>query len=306
MANSRHFPPMAALRAFEAVGRLGGIRKAAKELTLDHAVVSRHMRSLENWVGLPLIMRSDRAQILTEEGATYHREVHDALNRISAATGRLLTKEEPLDLHIWCIPGFAALWLSEHLSAFMSANPDISVDFRPADQGPDFRFKHVDGDIRYLRRWEEAALPTTVRRMEFARPHVFPVASPQWLAEQPPIEDAADLMTRPLLHEDNNLEWVNWFRLQGVEPEPNMPGPRLWNAHLTLNAAQQGQGIALANVMLARSLIENGKLVSVVPRNGNFVPVEFGGYTFIARDDCWNTPAVLRFRRWLQATADLW
>ncbi|MBK6491325.1 MAG: LysR family transcriptional regulator [Sphingomonadales bacterium] len=59
---------MAALRAFEAVGRLGGVRRAAKELSIDHAVVSRHVRSLEAWVGIPLVVRNQLGYDLTELG----------------------------------------------------------------------------------------------------------------------------------------------------------------------------------------------------------------------------------------------
>ena len=74
MTDQRLLPPLAALRAFEAVGRLGGIRRAAKELTIDHAVVSRHIRSLEAWVGVQLLVRSSTGYTLTEPGELYHQQ----------------------------------------------------------------------------------------------------------------------------------------------------------------------------------------------------------------------------------------
>lgn len=302
MIDQKLLPPLAALRAFEAVGRLGGIRRAAKELGIDHAVVSRHVRSLEAWVGVPLLVRGGAGYTLTAEGEVYHREILAAVSAIAAATGALMKTREELKLHIQCIPGFAWLWLSDRLGAFTAANRDIDVDFRPSDQSPDFRGNDVDGDIRYIRDWEEAALPRIIHRFQFARPRVFPVASPAHAAQLPPIVSAADLMAAGLLHEENDLEWRHWFVGQGVSPLPDrLAGTRLWHAHLTLAAARQGHGVALANAMLLRDDLAAGTLIEITPAAGAFRPAALGSYTFVARQDRWNAPAIVRFRRWLQA-----
>lgn len=305
MADQRLLPPLAALRAFEAVARLGGVRRAAKELNIDHAVVSRHIRSLETWVDTQLVVRDSTGYSLTNEGETYYAEVYAALTQIANATARLIKREGDLKLSIWCIPGFAWLWLSDRLGEFIAANPDIDVDFRPADSSPDFRSKEVDGDIRYLREWEEADLPRQLHRIEIARPQVFPVASPELIARMPPIREAADLLDWPMLHEDSDAEWVHWLKAQGVSGDARLPGMRLWQAHLTLNAARQGHGVALANPMLLNDDLETGRLCRVMPEHGTFETVKFGGYTFLAREDRWNAPATFRFRRWLlRASAD--
>lgn len=303
MTDRNLLPPLAALRAFEAVGRLGGVRRAAKELSIDHAVVSRHVRSLEAWVGIPLVVRTSSGYDLTELGEIYHQQICAAMMAIANATGALLKADGVLKLHIQCIPGFASLWLSDRLGDFISKNKDIDIDFHPSDSSPDFRGKDVDGDIRYLRQWEEADLPKVVHTFEFARPEVFPVASPDLAATLPVIHHARDLFEIPLLHEDNDLEWQHWFAGQGLETPERLPGSRLWHAHLTLKAAQQGHGVALANSLLLRDDIEAGRLVEIKPAEGQFVPVRFGGYTFIAREDRWNSPAIVRFRRWLQSAA---
>jgi LysR family glycine cleavage system transcriptional activator len=303
LADNKLLPPLAALRAFEAAARLGGIRRAAKELDIDHAVVSRHIRSLETWVGTQLIIRNGTANQLTAEGEVYHQEIYAALTAIATATSKLMQASEELSLSIWCIPGFAFLWLSDRLGDFITSHPEIDVDFRPADQSPDFRGKDVDGDIRYLREWEVAALPKVVHRFEVARPEVFPVASPECAARFGPIEDANDLLRWPLLHEDNDLEWLNWLQAQGVQVEGRIAGSRLWHAHLTLNAARQGHGVALANRMLLNDDLESGRLVRLHPASSEFDRVWFGAYTFLAREDRWNAPAIVRFRRWLQRTA---
>ncbi len=72
-------PAFQTLRAFEAVGRLSGIRRAAQDLQLDHAVVSRHLRTLEEWAGTPLIARQNGRSVLTDEGVRYHARISAAL-----------------------------------------------------------------------------------------------------------------------------------------------------------------------------------------------------------------------------------
>jgi len=304
MANGKLFPPLAALRAFEAVGRLGGLRKAGKELGIDHAVVYRHIRALETWVDTALLSRDAAGYTLTDAGRAYHDEIYKAITLIGTATGALMQTEGRQRLRIWCIPGFGFLWLSDRLSLFIDENADIDLDFRPTDDSPDFRAKEIDGDIRYLRHWEEARIPSQIYCMEFARPPVFPVASPAFVSTMPRIAKAEDLLAATLLHEDSELEWHHWFVAQGVTPPPVLTGPRLWHAHLTLNAARQGAGIALANPMLLRDDLQKGRLVRIESAETPFQSVRFGGYTLMAREDRWNAGGLPRFRRWLRDRAD--
>lgn len=299
--SQKNHPPLAALRAFEAVGRLRGIRRAAKELSVDHGVVSRHIRSLEAWVGVQLVNKIGGGYTLTELGTAYHEQISSALATIASATSSLRHGGADLKLSIECIPGFASLWLSDQLGEFISANSDINVDFRPSDHTPDFRNSLVDVDIRYLREWEESMIPKSVRSFAFVRPTVFPVASPACAARLGGIRNAEDLLAVPLLHEDSDLEWRHWLLGHDVQAPERLPGSRLWHAHLTLAAARQGHGVALANRWLLRDDIAAGRLVPIEPLEGQWRPIQFGAYTILAREDRWNSPAVLRFRRWLQA-----
>jgi hypothetical protein len=51
-----------------------------------------------------------------------------------------------------------------------------------------------------------------------------------------------------LLHEESDLEWRLWFSSQGLKVALSpLAGPRLWHAHVALEAAKRDQGIALAN-----------------------------------------------------------
>ena len=88
----RALPPFETLRAFDAIARLGGVRKAAQYLCRDHAVVSRHLRAIEDWTGTKLILRTPAGSVLTEEGLRYHRDIASALDLISRATVDLIKR----------------------------------------------------------------------------------------------------------------------------------------------------------------------------------------------------------------------
>ena len=84
-------------------------------------------------------------------------------------------------------------------------------------------------------------------------------------------------------------------------PERRLFGPHLWHAHLLLDAAKNGQGITLANDLIAKSALQSGQLVAIRPHGEPFAPVEIGSYFFTARADRWTNRAVARLRLWLVA-----
>ncbi len=298
--NRKSVPPFAALKAFEAFGRLGGIRKAAQALAVDHAVVSRHLRALEAWVATPLIDRSSNASWLTADGAAYHAKISAALADIAMATESLFKRDEQ-QLQIWCVPGFAYHWLNKRLKDFRRQHPEIDLELRPTDHNPDFASNEADGDIRFIRADAPLRLPKTIRFMEVARPELYPVASPSCAAElEGRLQTITDLANAPLLHEEDQEEWRMWLAGQGVEVSGRLPGPRLWHAHLALDAARDGQGIALTNDYLASDDLAAGRLVKIRPALDELKSLDGGAYTFLAREDRWTSPAIVSFRHWLR------
>jgi DNA-binding transcriptional LysR family regulator len=92
LLSRRALPPFETLRAFDAIARLGGVRKAAQYLCRDHAVVSRHLRAIEDWTGTKLIQRTPAGSVLTEDGVRYHRDIASALDLIARATVDLIKR----------------------------------------------------------------------------------------------------------------------------------------------------------------------------------------------------------------------
>ncbi|NQE62799.1 LysR substrate-binding domain-containing protein [Caulobacter sp. RHG1] len=297
--NRRATPPFTALRAFAAVGEFGGIRKAAAVLELDHAAVSRHLRSLEVWAGVPLVERGVNGGKLTPDGAKFHARITAALHDIAAASADLLGAADEPTLQISCIPGLASNWLLGRLSDFRQAHPEIQLVLRPSDTAPDFTRRDMDADIRYVIDAAPDRPPAgEIETVQLGRPPVLAVASPARLDILGEPQTAADLLKGPLLHEENARQWTAWFLANGVSVGPDLSGHKLWQAHLAVDAARRGEGLALANAFLVGDDFKAGRLVDLGARVGA-QPIVMGAYVFSARRDRWRTPALLAFRRWL-------
>lgn len=297
-------PPFSTLRAFEAIGRLSGIRRAAQALQLDHAVVSRHLRSLEEWASVQLVTRMHGQTVLTEEGLRFHARITAALGEIQDASIELLRRNEFPRLSIWCIPGFASEWLAARLSAFQAKNPNLELELRPTDKSPDFSRYEADVDIRYIPGTKPISamnIKGGVRRFEIARPPVIAVTSPGCAALLPSIREPSDLLQAPLLHEESSQQWQDWFAAHGVRVAASLHGPRLWHAHLTIEAARRGHGVALANAFLVGDDFATGRLVPLLQTaEGTRKQVALGAYAFAARADRWQSSTITCFRRWLK------
>lgn len=298
LLHPKALPPFAALRAFEAFGRFGSIRKAAASLNLDHAVVSRHVRSLEEWLGAALVERGSGRLSLTATGAAYHARVSQALVEIASATSSVITSPDQREARLWCIPGFAARWLSERLAAFERHHPNFFIELRPTDRCADLLMHEADIDVRYYGDdWPPSPGGKSLRAIELARPPVMAVASPQLAAGLNKAPGRAALLDAPLLHEEHDEQWRAWLRLNGIACSGRLPGPLLWHAHMAIGAAVQGRGVALANPYLVARELAEGSLVEVAPPGVRAVIL--GGYYFVAREDRWTLPVIVTLRNFL-------
>ncbi len=295
-------PPFAALRAFEAVFRTGGIRKAAKALDLNHAVVSRHLKLLEEWLGAPLLVRQGNRLSLTEEGAHFHARVSAAFAELALATREFVGGRQDGYLRIFCIPGLSIQWLSAQIADFERSHPDIRIELKPTDRPANLHIHEADADIRYYPDSEARNTRGGLKFFELARPDVMAVASPAFLASNKPLGTAEDLLRAPLLHEEDDSEWRGWLALNGIETADPLPGMLCWHAHLAIAGARQGRGIALASRFLVAEDLERGDLVALqVPGSK---PVPLGAYMLVSREDRWSLPALATLRRFLRMRAN--
>lgn len=288
---SRILPPLVAVRAFEAVCRLGSIRRAAAELGVDHAVVSRHVRNLEDHFGIRLLQAGPQGSRPTAEGRRFADKVSLAFDVLSEACEELRPKGGQRELRIWCVPGLAVRWLMPRLKALETLIPGREIVLRPTESAADLLRGEADLEIRF--RPDPAP---GVRAEVLAEPRFFPVASPAFLEQHGPVETLALLAALPLLHEDSREQWRHWLAEAGLDPVPPMEGPRLWYANVAIEAVLLGRGIALVNRLQVAPELADGRLVELLATD-----VRIGAYVLQAESGRWNEPGIALVRRWLKA-----
>lgn len=287
---NRTASPLVALRAFDAVGRRQSIRAAGDELAVSHTVVSRHLRNLEDWLGIKLVEARGRGLVLTAEGARYHAQIGRAFDAIARATADLRPTARR-SLAIWCFPGLANRRLLSRLPALEARLPDWEIMLHPTLSRSDLSRGEADAEVVYL---DDVESNERVRAELLARPRVFPVASPTFMARYARIDTISDLLRLPLIHEDSTDQWGRWLDLAGIEAPQALSGPRLWHAHLAIEAARLGQGVALANEMLVEDDLNSGALIEVVPSD-----IRLCGYYLVAAAPRWDEPTMVALRAWL-------
>jgi len=304
------FPPLNALRAFEAVARHLSFKKAAVELHVTAGAVSAQVKILEQHLGVPLFRRLTRALELTAEGQALLPRVSEGLETLRTAVERLRTREARATLTVVAPPNFAARWLVPRLQGFTSQHPELELHVAS-------RQSMVDGGEpteRFVEAREDA--PTVAIRFgsgHYAASRVdeifpvdyVPVCSPS-LANGPlPLRTPEDLRRHTLIHDDTVTEgaarpsWNDWLEAAGVRDVDVERGPHFSDASLALEAAIEGIGVALAIKPLLCAEIEAGRLV--VPFDLPF-PAQWA-YFLVSPDAVAEDPAVASFRTWLLGEA---
>lgn len=251
----RHLPSLNALKAFEAAARHASLSLAAAELSVTHAAVSRHIRDLEIWLGIKLFVRTGRGVELTERGKGYAADITRGFDLIAAATesvaGRRRRRQR---LAVSVEPALAALWLVPRLGRFTAAHPDIDLILDSTSRLADFSRNEADLGIRYGRGpWPNVASDRLIRT------RLTPVCSPA-LLEARTITRPSDLEPDWLLQEETRQFWRDWIEAAGLSDRLVPEGPRL-SGHLTIPAAEAGQGFALADEIIAGDALVGGRLV---------------------------------------------
>ncbi len=285
--------PLTALRSFEAAGRHMSFSRAAEELFVSQAAISRQIRELEALVGRPLFDRLHRRVELTDAGQSLLQQLvasFDAIDRrlteIQARTGGGIVK-------VSTEPFFGGSWLMPRLNRFQEANPGIDVAVDVSPRLVEFRTHEADLAIRYGA--TQKSWPRTQAKHLF-QSIASPMLSPELLSNGQPLKTFEDLAGYTLLHEENRDGWARWFQTVGIESVTAQRGPIFPDGTLTTRAAALGHGVALGDVFLNMVELKAGELVQPFA-----VTIPFGDYWLVAPDlDALNPPAKA-FAEWLLA-----
>ena len=290
----RRLPSLNAIKAFEAAARGNSFTRAAEELFVTPGAVSQQVKALEADLGLKLFVRERQRLVITEAGREYFAVIGDALDQIGLGTERLMRRQRTGVLTVSVSPDFAAKWLVNRLGRFAEAHPEIDLRVAASDQRVDFAREDVDLAVRHGNgQWPELDV------VRLCDEQLFPVCSPELLRGPNRTASAADLLRFPLLRLDDWTNWGRWFEAAGVIT-PTISGPVLNRASMLIDAAVDGQGIALARTALAAWDILHGRLVRPVAVS---LPLT-NTYWIVCPKAAAGTPKIAIFRQWLLAEAE--
>jgi LysR family glycine cleavage system transcriptional activator len=309
-------PPLNALRVFEAAARHLSFKEAAVELHITQAAVSHQIKSLEETLGIELFRREGRGVQLTEAARASLPKLSEGFDALAAAVETIHERSAETELVITAPPVFAARWLMPRLAEFGRRAPDIEVrvvgSSRMVDAGALDAATLMGGiDLRSDTSGVEIHLGTgdypASRADRLFGVSMVLVASPDLVAGDPPLRELAGLARHVLLHDDaldlvaGGHAWRKWLEAAGVADKVDGDrGPRFSTNMLSIEAASQKLGVALALRPMVDADLASGKLVEPFD-----VEVNPGSaYFLVCPELIADRPAVTAFRAWLLEKAE--
>lgn len=278
---------LTALRASEAVFRLGGLRPAADELGVTPGAVSQQILKAEAQLGHKLFERTPKELIPTALGKAMSAHLTEGFTSLSRGVA-LSQNTHGNALTVSVAPVFAAKWLVRRLGDFAAHNPDIRVriDTSVAQVIPE------PGDVDACIRVGKGDWPGVCTE-KILQQKILPVCAPS-MAQR--LTDVSSLSGVPIIREQSNrlFSWDTWLSPNGASKDLLGPGPVFSDASLCLDAAAAGQGVYLSLETLATDGIANGTLAAALP--GRFSTDV--AYWFVEPNGR-RRPQVKAFRDWL-------
>src|SRR5262245_2343046 len=291
-------PPVNSLVVFEAAARLMNFTRAAQELSVTQAAVSRQIQLLEDHLGTQLFQRQPRALKLTLAGHRLHKAVTMSLEHIANTVVDLRRIGPKADVTVATSVTFASYWLMAHIAKFRAANPEIELKVVASAPVSDLAAAGIDLAIRYgSGKWPG------VQAIHLMDNEVFPVCSPDYLEGRKPLRKPRDLLEESLLHlieyDRNWVTWEAWLANFDVPWKPAKRGLEFDNYLVLVQGALDGQGIALGGGRLAEDFIARGTLVRPI---ASTLRSSRGFYLLVPLDVPLSQPAKL-FRDWIVSEA---
>jgi LysR family glycine cleavage system transcriptional activator len=304
-------PPLNALRVFEAAARHLSFKEAASELSITQAAVSHQIKSLEEYLSVELFRRAGRGVQLTEAARACLPKLREGFDSLAAAVEMIRERAAETELLITAPPVFTARWLMPRLADFAKREPKVELrvfaSSKMVDAGALDSPTLVSGlDLREDASGVEIHLGgghyPGYRADRLFGVAMTAVANPELVKGDPPIEQPADLARHTLLHDDamelvaGGNAWQRWLENAGVADRVDAShGPRFSSNILSLEAASQKLGVALALRPLVDADLKSGRLCA--PFEIEMKPQS--AYYLVCPEVIADRPAVAAFRAWL-------
>jgi DNA-binding transcriptional LysR family regulator len=279
------------LRAFEAAARHLSFTKAAQELGVTQAAISHQVKTLEDALGAKLFRRLTRALALTDTGVSLAPELTESFERMGRAVARAQEREARGTLRVTLLYTFALAFLVPRLGRFSSQHPEIALKLETSSRIVDFDREPFDAAIRY----GPGPYPALSADLLF-EDELTPLCSPQVARK---IKKPADVLAHKLPDDHNYWDdWAIWLKAAGLDPEtPRKHSTIFDSTRLAVEAAMEGQGLALGAPFLFENEIKSGRLVAplklIVPAGKS--------YWLVCRKRDADRPTIVALRQWLLA-----
>ena len=286
----RDIPSLAALRAFEAMGRLGGFSAAARELNVTHAAIAQHVRGLESEFGQELVFRQGPGMALTDAGLRLTVALSEGFGVIASGVRDLRDDADSRPLQVTLTPSFAENWLMPRLGKFWAAHPDIPVALVPSQEVIDLRRDGFDLGLRF----GAGDWPGTEVQM-LAPAHFVIVGTPD-LVRGVPRDDLQALASLPWMKEAGWREQELWASEVGLDMS-QLDVTEFPINTMVLSAVRAGLGVALQGRALVENDLASGALVALHETHNTDL-----GYHIVTRPGAM-TGRVKTFVSWLKSVA---
>jgi len=277
----KHWPPLNALRGFEAAARLGSFHKAAEELHLTQSAISQQIRSLEGFLEQPLFHRSGRSVSLTDAGHDLLSTTQSLLQQLAVGIRRLEQYRKPNQLVVNTTPAFARHWLVPRLGEFHSLHPEIDLWLFTSDEVPDMATQTIDIAVR-----DDLTAQAECSFRVLLEDRLYPACHP--------VLRAKASNERTTLHGEREMDWSHWAVQGGMDVGQQSHGLNFSDPGLLLDAASQGLGIALVSRLLADQARRNGLLQPLVEQT-----VRGPNWAWLVHRDSENNQLTRSFSDWL-------
>jgi LysR family transcriptional regulator, glycine cleavage system transcriptional activator len=284
--------PLNALRVFEAVATRLSFAAAADALHVTPAAVSMQIRTLEDYLRVPLFRRSGRAIALSAEGALLLPGVRRGLGELQQAMQQLRQDRSGGVLNISTVASFLQKWLLPRLPRFYERHPNVELSIHTSTTPVDFG----EGNFHAALRMSTAPTPGLYNE-KLLDEWFLPVCSPELFARYGPVRTAADLKRYPLLRSSDE-SWSLWRR-PGADADWRERGTAFDDSLTVLAAAEQGQGLALSRWAVAAQDLASGRLVRA---SAQVVPCP-RAYYFVCPESYLALPKLQQLLAWLREMA---
>ncbi|VXB68945.1 LysR substrate-binding domain-containing protein [Pseudomonas sp. 8O] len=278
----KHWPPLNALRGFEAAARLGSFHKAAEELHLTQSAISQQIRSLESFLEQPLFFRNGRSVALTDAGFDLLSTTQSLLQQLAVGIRRLEQYRKPNQLVVNSTPAFARHWLVPRLGEFHRLHPEVDLWLFTSDEVPDMTTQTIDIAVR-----DDLSAQAECSFRVLLEDRLYPACHPRLLA--------APASERTTLHGEREMDWSHWQVQGGEDIGQRNQGLNFSDPGLLLDAASQGLGIALVSELLASDLRSQEQLVPLSSRQ-----VRGPRWAWLVHRDSEHDPLAQSFCHWLE------